>query len=64
MYYFRRPVEIERGLDRLECRVTQYSGQEEPVVQVLEKAVRIFERKPDVAPIVAQVTISGNNIMR
>ena len=55
-------MEIERGLDRLECRVTQYSRQEEPVVQVLEKAVRIFERKPDVAPIVTQVTISGNII--
>ena len=60
---FRRPVEIERGLDRLECRVRQYRGQEQvtlPVVQVLEKAIRIFERKTIVAPIVAQVTISGN----
>ena len=55
-------MEIERGLDRLECRVTQYSGQEESVIQVLEKAVRIFERKPDAAPIVTQVTISGNII--
>ena len=56
-------MEIERGLDRLECRVRQYRGQEQvtlQVVQVLEKAVRIFERKINVAPIVAQVTISGN----
>ena len=51
-----------RGLDRLECRVTQYRGQEEiipPVVQVLEKAVRIFERRSNIATLVAQVTISG-----
>lgn len=57
-------MEIERGLDRLECRVTQYRGREElilPVVQVLEKAVRVFERKATVAHIVTQVTISGNN---
>lgn len=56
-------MEIERGLDRLECRVRQYRGQEQvtlPVVQVLEKAIRIFERKINVAPVVAQVTISGN----
>lgn len=55
-------MEIERRLDRLECRVTQYRGQEEltlPVVQVLEKAVRVLERKANVAPIVTQVTISG-----
>jgi hypothetical protein len=68
-FNLRRPVEIERGLDRLECRVihVQYrileleARETQSAVQVLEKAVRVFERKPDVAPIVAQVTISGNN---
>ena len=56
-------MEIERGLDRLECRVTQYMGQEEeklPIVQLVQKAARVFERQATVAPIVAQVTVSGN----
>ena len=55
-------MDIERRLDRLECRITQYIAQEDeeiiPVVQVVQKAAAVLECQTP--PVIADVSVSGN----
>ena len=60
--------ENERGLDRLECRVTQYWREDEgviPVVQVARNAAAILEHiLAQTALIVVGVNVSGKLIIK
>ena len=57
----RRAVDSLRGLDRYQCRVTQYTPQEiifEPVLEVVEEAATILNRY--FSPVVIGANVSGN----